>query len=77
MTAFLVSLALKFWPYIVGAIGLAAGALKWRSSILKNERARQAAKDAKARKVADEVDNDVGALPPDEARKELGKWSKH
>lgn len=41
-----------------------------------SERAKQDAREAKARTIADEVDNDVGAMPPDEARKELARWSK-
>lgn len=38
------------------------------------ERAKQAAEDARARDIADQVDNDVGALPPDAARRELKEW---
>jgi len=40
------------------------------------ERARQAERERKARAVADEVDNDIGAMPPAEAREELSKWSR-
>ena len=29
----------------------------------------------KARTIADEVDNDIGAIPPSKARKELKEWS--
>ena len=76
MTAVLVSLALKFWPYIVGAIGLGLGAFRWRSSIVKAERARVAKQEAKARTVADEVDNDIGAMTPEQRREALKKWAK-
>lgn len=38
------------------------------------ERAKREAEEAKARDIADQVDNDVGALPPDKARQELRKW---
>jgi hypothetical protein len=76
MTAIIMDLALKFWPYIA-AIG-AALALIWqqRRAGAKAERAKQAEREAKARDIADQVDNDVGALPPADARKELGKWSR-
>lgn len=40
------------------------------------EREANAALELRAREVADEVDNDVGALPPELAREELRKWSK-
>jgi len=76
MTAIIMDLALKFWPYIA-AIG-AALALLWqqRRAGAKAERAKQAEREAEARDIADKVDNDVGALPPADARKELGRWSR-
>lgn len=76
MTAIIMDLALKFWPYIA-AIG-ASLALIWqqRRAGAKAERAKQAEREAEARDIADKVDNDVGALPPADARKELGKWSR-
>lgn len=39
-------------------------------------RAKQAAKEQKARDISDEVDNDIGAMPPEQAREELKKWSR-
>ncbi len=48
--------------------GRLAGAAKERNKARDEELA--------ARQIADEVDNDVGAMPPDAARKELGKWSR-
>lgn len=76
MTAIIMDLALKFWPYIA-AIG-AAFALLWqqRRAGAKAERAKQAEREAEARDIADKVDNDVGALPPADARKELSKWTR-
>lgn len=76
MTAIIMDLALKFWPYIA-AIG-AALALLWqqRRAGAKAERAKQAEREAEARDIADKVDNDVGALPPADARKELKRWSR-
>lgn len=72
----IISLALKFWPYIVAAVGFGFGALKWRSSIIKAERAKQAAAEAKARDVADDVQNDIGALTPEQRRERLRQWAK-
>lgn len=58
---------------IIGAIGLA---FQQRLAGAKAERDKQAAEETKARDVADQVQSDVGALPADAARKELGTWSK-
>ncbi|TPK70215.1 ABC transporter permease [Mesorhizobium sp. B2-4-15] len=58
---------------IVGVIGLA---FQQRLAGAKAERAKQAQAEVAARDVADQVQNDVGALPPDAARKELKSWSK-
>ena len=74
MTAILVSLALKFWPYIVGAIGLALGAFRWRASIVKAERARVAKQEAKARTIADDIDDAVAGREPAKNREELKRW---
>jgi hypothetical protein len=71
----LLGLLTQFWPYIVGAIGLGWAALKLRQSGANAERAKQAAAEAKARDVADQVDNDLGTLTPAQKRKELGEWS--
>lgn len=38
--------------------------------------AKRAADELRARDVADQVDSDIGALPPDLAREELRKWGK-
>lgn len=78
MSEIITGILSQFWPYVVGAIGGLLGfiALWLRQSGKKAERAKQAEREAKARDIADQVDNDVGALPPAEARKELGKWSR-
>lgn len=70
------ALLLQFWPYIVGLAALVFGALKVRQSGVQAERLRQVEREAKARDIKDQVQNDVGALPGGLARKELGKWSK-
>ncbi|TGT37843.1 ABC transporter permease, partial [Mesorhizobium sp. M8A.F.Ca.ET.167.01.1.1] len=40
------------------------------------ERDRQAASEAAARDIADQVDNDIGALPAEALRKELKSWAR-
>jgi hypothetical protein len=75
VTAILTALALKFWPYIVGAFGFLILVIQQRRAGAKAERAKQAEREAAARDIADQVDNDVGATPPDELRKELGRWA--
>lgn len=76
MTALLLGAVAKLWPYIIGALGLAFAAFRLRQSGANAEKAKQAAAEAKARDIADEVDNDIGAVPPDEAREALRKWAK-
>jgi len=76
MSAILIELALKFWPYVAAVGAALLLVLQQRRAGAKAERAKQAEREAKARDIADQVDNDVGALPPADARKELGKWSR-
>lgn len=66
----------QFWPYIIGALGAFLAVWQVRRSGAKAEKAKQAEREAEARDIADKVDNDVGAMPPAEARKELGKWGR-
>lgn len=76
MTAIITAILGQFWPYIVGAIGGLFALWQVRRSGAKAERAKQAEREAKARDIADQVDNDVGAMPPEQAREELKKWSR-
>jgi hypothetical protein len=76
MTAIVIGLLTQFWPYIVAAIAALAWGWKQRSAGAAKERARQAAADAKARDVADDVQNDVGAMTPEQRREALRKWAK-
>jgi len=76
MTAFLLSLLLKAWPFILAAGGALLWGWKQRSAGAAKERAKQSAADAKARDVADEVQNDVGAMTPEQQREALRKWAK-
>lgn len=70
------ALLLQFWPYLLGAAALVFGAFKVRQSGVNSERARQAQAEAKARDIADQVDNDLSTLTPEQARERLRQWSK-
>lgn len=76
MTALALTLVEQLWPYLLAALG--ALLMLWRSYAAgrKAERAKQAEAELEARDIRDQVQNDVGAMSPDKARKELGKWSK-
>jgi len=76
MTALVLSLIEQLWPYLLAAGG--AGLMLWRAyaSGKKAEKAKQAEAELEARDIADRIDNDVGAIPPADARKELGRWSR-
>lgn len=76
MTTIITGLLSQFWPYILAAFGGLALILQQRRAGRKAERAAQAEREAEARDIADRVQNDVGALPPKEARDELGKWAR-
>lgn len=76
MTAFVLSLLLKLWPIIVGVLGWLGARLYYKRQGAAEERAKQAAAEAKARTIADEIDDAIAGRSPDENRKELRKWSK-
>lgn len=63
--------------WLLGAIGAAgiliAAYFKGRSAGKQTEKAKQDAAEAKARTVADEVQNDVGAMSAEQIRAELAK----
>jgi hypothetical protein len=66
---------------ILGIIGAAIVALlgiffKGQSAGANKERVKQAEERQKANTIADQVDNDIGAVPPAKQREELKKWSK-
>jgi len=63
-------------------IGGGAVFIVWLLTILKavlwgasRERDKQAASEAKAKTVADEIDDAIAGRKPDANRKELGQWS--
>lgn len=57
-----------------GVVAVLVAYIKGGIDTAKKEHAKREAEEAKARDIADQVDNDVGALPPDKARQELKKW---
>jgi hypothetical protein len=67
-------------PYLLGAAGIIAGLFgfgAWQRREGKMaERFKQVKAEAKARDVADEVDNDLATLTPEQRRERLKLWSK-
>lgn len=62
---------------VLGGIGAVVFAfLKGKSSGAAKERQKQATERQKARDVADEVDNDIGALTPEQVKERLSKWAR-
>jgi len=57
-------------------VALIAAFFKGRVEGAKAERAKHAQAEISARDIADEIQNDVGAMPPDVARKELRRWAR-
>ena len=76
MTALVLSLIEHLWPYLLAALGAAAALWRVYAAGRKAERAKQAEAEMRARDIADQIDDDVHAVPPAEARKELGRWSR-
>lgn len=66
-------------PTILGVGAAILAAFGWgvrqRLAGERAERARQAATETEARAIADQVQNDIGALPSAAARKELKSWA--
>lgn len=61
---------------VLAMLGLWAKGRRDRAAGAAAERQKQAEAVAKARDIRDQVQNDVGALPGQQARDELSKWSK-
>jgi hypothetical protein len=60
---------------LAGLAAVVAAIVRSRRAGAAAERAKQVEAERRARTIADEVDNDVGAIPPKKARKELKEWS--
>lgn len=80
MSVVLAFLASSLGKYIIGGVGIGVavllGWLRAKASGAKAEREKQAAADAAAVNSAKQVQGQVEALKPDDARAELGTWSK-
>ena len=67
-------------PALLGMLASVIAALGWgfrqRLAGASAERARQAATETAARDIASQIQNDIGALPANAARKELKSWAK-
>lgn len=74
MTAFVTS----FLPYIIAGVAAVLGVLGYgyqqRRAGAKGERAKQIEAEAKARTVADEIDDAVAGRSADENRERLKGW---
>jgi hypothetical protein len=66
--------SLPFWALGAALIAAIVIYLRGRVDGAKLERTEQHEAEAKARDIADQVDNDVGAMPPDKRREELKRW---
>lgn len=67
-------------PALLGMLASIIAALGWgfhqRLAGASAERARQAAAETAARDIANQIQNDIGALPSETARKELKSWAR-
>lgn len=68
------------YGYLIGAAAIIAAFVatyvKGRLSGAKLERDKQVASEAKAKTVADEIDDAIAGRAPDANRKELSQWAK-
>jgi hypothetical protein len=66
-------------PYIAAAgaaiLAIFMAFIKGQSAGANKERNKQLQERQAARDISDQVDNDLGALPPTAKREELGTWS--
>ncbi|WFP61476.1 ABC transporter permease [Mesorhizobium sp. WSM4904] len=67
-------------PALLGMLASVIAALGWgfhqRLAGARAQRARQTEAEAAARALADQIDNDIGALPAGAVKKELKSWAK-
>lgn len=64
-----------FWLMGIAIIAALIAYMRGRTDGAALERAKVAEAEKEAIDVADAVQNDVGALPPKDAREELKRWS--
>jgi hypothetical protein len=70
------ALLLQFWPWIVATGAALFGLFKWRSSIIKCERAKQAQSRLDASTEADKIDDAIAGMSDAEVLKGQAKWSR-
>ncbi len=70
------SLLAELIPYLLGAVALVVTWLTARNAGIRSEKDRREKEEAKAVDEAIEVEQDIGALPPELRREALRKWSK-
>ena len=67
-------------PALLGMLASIIAGLGWgfhqRLAGASAERARQAATETASREIANQIQNDIGALPAETTRKELKSWAK-
>jgi hypothetical protein len=67
-------------PTVLAILAGIAAALGWgwkqRRAGAASVRAQQAAAEQKARDIADDIQNDIGALTPEQKRERLRTWAK-
>lgn len=76
MTALLALVGPKLIAILAAVVAAIAWGFKQRLAGAKAERAKQAASEAKARDIADDVENDIGALTPEQRRERLRQWAR-
>lgn len=76
MSAIILGILSNFWPYILAAFGGLALILQQRRAGAKAERTKQAEREREAQEIARQIDGDIGAMPPAEAREQLKRWSR-
>ena len=76
MTTIILALLGKFWPFLLAGFGALAWGLKQRRAGASAERAKRDREEAKARDVADEIDDAIAGRDPKANREELRRWSR-
>lgn len=76
MTALALSLLGNLWPYILAALAAVWWGWKQRRAGRAEVEAKIARAEAEARDIAENVQNDIGALTPEQRRERLRTWAR-
>jgi hypothetical protein len=76
MTALALSLLWKAGPIILAVIGWLGARLYYMRAGAAKERAKREAADRLVNDISDQVDNDIGALTPEQRREALRKRAR-